>query len=112
MADTKIYLKAEQNAEVMEPQVCVKDIASVYCADQAVLAKAKSLRVYQFHEKEQKRQVVSILYVIELLEKECGREVVSLGENAVLIELVKTDRHKGPLQRIKMVFVAGISLSC
>ena len=109
MADTKIYLKAEQNAEVMEPQVCVKDIASVYCADQAVLAKAKSLRVYQFHEKEQKRQVVSILYVIELLEKECGREVVSLGENAVLIELVKTDRHKGPLQRIKMVFVAGIS---
>ena len=85
MADTKIYLKAEQNAEVMEPQVCVKDIASVYCADQTVLAKAKSLRVHQFHEKEQKRQVVSILYVIELLEKECGREVVSLGENAVLI---------------------------
>ena len=109
MADTKIYLKAEQNAEVMEPQVCVKDIASVYCADQTVLAKAKSLRVHQFHEKEQKRQVVSILYVIELLEKECGREVVSLGENAVLIELVKTDRHKGPLQWIKMVFVAGIS---
>ena len=93
MADTKIYLKAEQNAEVMEPQVCVKDIASVYCADQTVLAKAKSLRVHQFHEKEQKRQVVSILYVIELLEKECGREVVSLGENAVLIELVKTDQN-------------------
>ena len=34
---------------------------------------------------------------------------VAMGENAVLIELVKTDRHKGPLQWIKMVFVAGIS---
>ena len=38
-----------------------------------------------------------------------GREVESLGENAVLVELVNVDRHKGPLQWIKMVFVAAIS---
>ncbi len=35
--------------------------------------------------------------------------VESLGENAVLVELVNVDRHKGPLQWIKMVFVAAIS---
>lgn len=104
MANTVVYLKAEQNAEVMEPQVSVKDIASVYCADKNISAKVKAVRVHHFHEKEQKRQVVSILKVIELMEKECeGITVISVGENATLIELVDVNRHKGPVQMLKMV---------
>lgn len=110
MANTIIYLKAEQNAEVMEPQVSVKDIASVYCIDKNVCAKAKAVRVYHFHEKEAKRQVISILKVIELIEAECGQvTVISVGENATLIELVNVDKHKGPVQMLKMLFVAAIS---
>ncbi|MCM1126330.1 MAG: stage V sporulation protein AA [Lachnospiraceae bacterium] len=110
MANTVVYLKAEQNAEVMEPQVSVKDIASVYCADKNISAKVKAVRVHHFHEKEQKRQVVSILKVIELMEKECeGITVISVGENATLIELVNVSRHKGLVQTLKMVFVAAIS---
>ena len=61
MANTVLYLKAEQNAEVMEAHVCVKDIASVYCADKNVCAKAKSLKIHHFHEKEKKRQFISVL---------------------------------------------------
>lgn len=110
MANTIIYLKAEQNAEVMEPQVSVKDIASVYCIDKNVCAKAKAVRVHHFHEKETKRQVISILKVIELIEAECGQvTVISVGENATLIELVNVDKHKGPVQMLKMLFVAAIS---
>lgn len=110
MANTVLYLKAEQNAEVMNEHVCVKDIASLYCADKAVCAKAKSLRIYQFGEKEQKRQVISILKVIELIERECsGVSVESLGENAVLVELVDVNKHKGPVQWIKLIFVAAVS---
>ncbi len=110
MANTTIYLKAEQNAEVMEPRVSVKDIASVYCVDKNICAKAKAVSVHHFHEKEVKRQVISILKVIELIEKECGEvTVISVGENATLIELVNVDKHKGPLQMLKMVFVAAIS---
>ena len=94
MASVVLYLKAEQNAEVMDAQVCVKDIASVYCADKSVCAKAKSLKVHQFHEKEQKRQVISVLKVIELIESECpGVNVESLGENAVLVELVNVNAN-------------------
>lgn len=110
MANTIIYLKAEQNAEVMEPQVSVKDIASVYCIDKNVCAKAKAVRVHHFHKKETKRQVISILKVIELIEAECGQvTVISVGENATLIELVNVDKHKGPVQMLKMLFVAAIS---
>ena len=79
MANAVLYLKAEQNAEVMEERVCVKNIASVYCADQALRARAESLTVYKFGEKDKKRQIVSILKVIELIEKECqGVSVESL----------------------------------
>ncbi len=110
MANTVLYLKAEQNAEVMEAHVCVKDIASVYCADKNVCAKAKSLKIHQFHEKEKKRQVISVLKVIELIESECpGVSVENLGENATLIELVDVNRHKGPVQWLKLAFVAVIS---
>lgn len=110
MADTVLYLKAEQNAEVMEARVCVKDIASVYCADKGISAKTKSLKIYQFSEKGKKRQVISVLKVIELIEKECpGVSVESLGENATLIEWIDVNKHKGFMQWLKMVFVATIS---
>lgn len=110
MANTVLYLKAEQNAEVMEAQVCVKDIASVYCCDKSSCARAKSLRIHRFHEEGQKRQVVSILKVIELIEKECpGVTVQSVGETATVIELVNVNRHKGPIQWVKTAFVAAIS---
>lgn len=105
-----LYLKAEQNAEVMEEHVCVKDIASLYCGDGNICAKAKALKVYHFNEKKHKRQVISILKVIELIEKECpGVTVESIGENATLIELVNVDKHKGPIQWLKLAFAAGIS---
>ena len=110
MANAVLYLKAEQNAEVMDRRVCVKDIASLYCADDKISAKAKSLKVHQFGEKEKKRQAVSILRVIELIERECpGVSVENIGENATLIELVDVKRHKGPVQMLKLVFVSMIS---
>lgn len=110
MANAVLYLKAEQNAEVMDRRVCVKDIASLYCADDKISAKAKSLKVHQFGEKEKKRQAVSILWVIELIERECpGVSVENIGENATLIELVDVKRHKGPVQMLKLVFVSMIS---
>jgi stage V sporulation protein AA len=105
-----LYLKAEQNAEVMHPLVCVEDIASVYCRDKQISSKIKQLGVHFFEEKDKKRAVISILKVIELIEKKYPELTVeSVGENAILIELVNADRHKGPLQWFKMMFVAAVS---
>ena len=110
MANTVLNLKAKQNAEVMQERVCVKDIASVYCADKAVCAKARALKIYQFGEKDRKRQVISVLKVIEQIESQCqGVSVESLGENDILIELVNVDEHKGFLQWLKLTFVAAVS---
>ena len=110
MSSKVLYLKAEQNAEVMQAQVCVKDIASVYCSDSSITSKVKALKIYQFQEEKRKRQVISILRVIELIEKECPAVTVeSVGENATLIELVNAGRHKTMAQTVRLIFVMLIS---
>ena len=111
MSSKVLYLKAEQNAEVMQTQVCVKDIASVYCSDRSITSKVKALKIYQFQEEKRKRQVISILRVIELIEKECPAVTVeSVGENATLIELVNVSRHKTMAQTVRLIFVMLISV--
>ena len=105
-----IYLKAEQNVEVQEPEVCVKDIGSLTCSDPHIQAKARALRLWQFQEGASKRQVISILRVIEEIEKACpGVSVESLGETDVLIEWIRVDRHKGFVQWCKLAFVSLVS---
>lgn len=110
MANTVLYLKAEQNAEVMQAQVCVKDIASVYCSDKKIAEKAGAVTLYRFCEGEKKRAVISILKVIELIEKECpGIVVQNIGESATLLEFVKADKHGKSGQALKLAFASCIS---
>ncbi len=105
-----VYLKAEQNVEVLKPEVCVKDIATLSCADSHVLAKARSLRLWTFQKEAGKRQVISVLRIIEEIEKACpGVSVESLGETDVLVEWIDVDRHKGFVQWCKLVFVSLVS---
>lgn len=106
MANQILYIKAEQNTEVKEPRVCVSDIASVFCTDEHVLAKARALTVYQFRKDAPKRQVISIVKVIELLTKEFpDLQIENLGENAILMEWITVKKHKGFGQWLKLVFV-------
>ena len=110
MANEIIYIKAEQNTEVKEPKVTIGDIASVFCVEEHMAAKVKSLTVFQFHKENPKRQVVSIMKVIELILKEYPKaEVQNLGEDAVLLEWINVDKHKGPAQWLKLVFVSLIT---
>lgn len=106
----KIYINAKQNAEVMESCVSISNIASVYCREKDICARVKAIRVHKFHGQEEKRQVISILKVIELIEKEIpGVQVESIGETDILIEQISPDKHKGVLQFVKLFFVACIS---
>lgn len=108
--NTTIYLKAEQNVEVQKPEVCVKDIATLTCLDPHVLAKAKSIKLWQFQEGASKRQVISILRVIEEIEKSCtGASVENLGETDVLVEWISVNRRKGFVQWCKLAFVSLVS---
>lgn len=110
MTGETVYLKAERNVEVMEDEVFLKDVAKVFCADSHVAAKVKAIKIHRFGQEEQKRQVFSILKLIELIQKTCPNvQVESVGESDVLVERVHADKHKGAVQLVKIIFVSAIS---
>lgn len=105
-----LYLKAEQNVELQSEDVYVKDIGKMTCSDEHILAKVKTIKLHHFKEEEPKRQVISILKVIAEIEKTFPNVTVeNLGEIDVLVEQINVDRHKGPVQMVKIVFVSLIS---
>lgn len=110
MAGTVCYIKLNQNVEVMSEDVYMKDAGSVYCADKAVAAKVKSMRIHKFREKEDKRCVISVLKITEMIEQICPQVTVqSVGEGDVVAEWISVKKHKGGVQFAKMVLVAVIS---
>lgn len=110
MAGQTLYLKAERNVELTQADVWLKDIAKIYCADSQTAAKVKAIKVHRFGEKEQKRQVISIMKIIELIHQTCPNiSVENIGETDVLIEWISVDKHKGPVQLLKIFFVTVVS---
>lgn len=108
--NTTLYLKAEQNVELQSEDVYVKDIGKMTCTDKHILAKAKSVKLHHFSSDGVKRQVISILKVIEEIEKVCPNVTVeSLGEPETIIEQINVNKHKGPVQIAKVIFVSAIS---
>lgn len=105
--NTTIYINAEQNVELQSEDVYVKDIGKMTCSDEHVLAKVKAIKLHRFKSGEPKRQVISLLKVIEEIDKVCPEaSVQSIGELAVMVEYIDVNKHKGPLQLLKLIFVA------
>ncbi len=105
-----LYLKAEQNIELQSEDVFLKDIGKLTCTDAAVLAKVKTIKLHHFKEGEPQRQVISILKVIEEINSLYPNITIeNLGEADFLIEHINVDRHKGPVQWFKILFVSMIA---
>ena len=102
---TTIYINAQQNVELQSKDVYVKDIGKLTCSDAHILAKVKAVKLHSFKKGEPKRQVISLLKVIEEIDKICpGASVENIGETAVMVEYINVNKHKGPLQMLKLVF--------
>lgn len=109
-SNVTIYINAQQNVELQSEDVYVKDIGKLTCSDEHVLARVKAIKLHHFKKDGPKRQVISLLKVIEEIDKVCsGASVESIGEPDVMVEYINVNRHKGTLQMIKLIFVAMIS---
>lgn len=108
MQEIILYIKLIQNAEVTQKEVFLKDIAKVTCRDPHIIAKAKALKVYTF--KEDKREVISILKIIELLENMSPNLTInSMGTTTdVVVERIKSEKKTGPLIIIKTILISVI----
>ena len=92
MADKTIYLKMSAKVKTEAEAIRIGDMGKIYCEDIHVTNKIKTLKIYRFQEKDNQRCVISILKVIESIQKEYpGYEVNSVGETECIIELQKKE---------------------
>lgn len=107
MAQTTVYIKAERNTQMRADDVFLKDIASLYCEDKAVLARVKAIKLHTFHENAMKRFFISMTEVIELVKETAnGVEVESIGEPDMIVERVYVEKKKGAVEALKILLVS------
>ncbi len=112
MAAPTVYIKCDRNVEVQTPDVYLKDLGSLRCADSVVSAKLKVLKIHHFSKGTPKRTVFSVLKLIELMEETCpGITVQVVGETDVLVEIVDVNKHKKWTQWPKVVLVSLVSFA-
>lgn len=107
-----LYLKIEQNVVVHKNTVILKDIASLFCTNEAISSKLKSLKIHTFHEskgrKKKKTQieVFSILKIIQIIIKEYPNlKIQNMGEEDFILEYI-------PQLESKWLGIAKATLIC
>lgn len=101
--DKTIFLKCSSHSKVKQGNVTLKDVAEVYCADTNLANKAKAVAITSL-KKEGERKVLSVLYIMEQIEKALPDAVMeSIGEIDVIVEWEK------PL-KMEILKIAAVSL--
>lgn len=107
MAQTTVYVKAERNTQMQADDLFLRDIASLYCDDKAVLAKVKAIKLHTFHEGAEKRYYISMTEVVKRIkETVSGVEVESIGEPDMIAERVYVEKKKGAVEALKILLVS------
>ncbi len=110
MASLTVYLKLEKKTQTEKEEVFLEDVGKVFSTDKTALAKIKAIRVYRFREGSDSRCVVSVMKIIEEIQKLYpAAEVQTVGEAEFVLEWVKVAREKGAWVICKIVVVAMIS---
>ena len=110
MNPVNVYVKCLRSVKVSSPDVYLKDVCSLRCADIFISAKLRSVKVWHFGRQSVRRHVVSALRLIELMEEACPQITVEiLGETDVLIECDEGKKPAKPVQFIKIAAVCLIS---
>ncbi len=106
-----VYVKIEQLTVVHHTDITLGDVGSVWCENEATMAKCKALRLTKLHTNGDMRKVMSLLEVTQKIQQEIpGTDVVNLGEIDFIIDYKKPKKTSVPLQWIKTVLVCIIML--
>lgn len=110
MTNVVIYVMAKQNVEAKKDEVLLADVASIYCEDQVVRAKANAMRIYKFREGQEPRAVISMMKIIEMLTGLIpGAAIESIGEKAIILEKIPEKKYTGRMIPFKIAIVAAVS---
>lgn len=110
-----VYIKAERDTEVTNPEVKLGDVLKVECSKPEMVAKIRALHLLTFHHVEQKHQnrvAVSILRVIERIHEDYPNvEIQNMGETDFIITYEEQKTAGGLVHWLKAALVTGISFA-
>ena len=113
MTGETVYLNVTQITEVCEPEVFLKDIASIYCKNRSVEAKIKTIRVHRFQTGGKKRgdsYIGSTLDLFRNIESLIsGIQIENLGELDFIVKYRPQTTPNAVLQWIKTAIIALVS---
>ena len=102
-----LYIKGDQSVEVTKRDVTLGDLVTMECSQQNVVSKLKTIKVMKIPEKGQKRFVVSILKIIELIHKEYPHlEIQSYGSPDVIVTFEEHKKNNRVWQFTKVLLVS------
>jgi len=101
-----LYMKCDANVDSDKKDVFLKDVASLQCVDENILAKCRAIKVWHFPS--QGRVVVSALKLVSLVQQTCpGVQVEIIGETDVVLEYT-TQKKQGFGQWLKIALVCMV----
>lgn len=107
MSQETVYVKFNQDIICKDPKVTVKELGTVTGKNRELVRHIQQISVYNF-QKTQKIHVISIMKVIESIQKEYPNvDVQNLGETDFIVEYVPKEENQ-LLQILKVVVVCII----
>ena len=102
MSET-VYVKANQMIRAVKPEICIGDLGDIWCADPAMLARCRSLRLFTMYTE---RRICSIADVIQTINGVYPQAVVeSVGEADFIIEYKPQANQNRSLEWVKFALV-------
>lgn len=106
MKDGVLYIKIEQNIEILNKKVFLEDIAKLYSADKNMVSTLDKKLFMSIQAKENTKYAISIMKVIEMITKEYpGIEIVNLGEVDFLISYIVPKKKNRSIEYLKTAFI-------
>ena len=110
MKKEMVYLKLGRDVKVTTYDVSVSNVAAVSCNDATLAAKIKSIKLFNLDVKKSKREIVSVIKVIDTIIKEYPEiEVQSIGDMECIVEYVGDKKYHKIWDIVKIVFVSLIA---
>ena len=113
MNSITVYLKPERSTVVNTSKVKLEDVVKIYCIDPEIKQQIANIVIYTFHEQMDGRQIVTVLKVIEEINKVVpNAKVINLGDPEFIIFHKKpapVTRKSKLIEKWKIFFVCLVS---
>ncbi len=104
-----VYIKCEKATQLSKKQVCIGDVAKLWCDDKALLRRLSDIKLVEIGE-DKKQVAVSVMYLISLMSQNEDIAISNIGESDFVINYVseKKGRANKVTDIIKVALVSVI----